>query len=520
MRAPAPLLLIGLLGLGCAGAGDPAPPPAEEPTFEPAPVVVFVLVDTLADGYLGHHHPSWDVTPRVDDLLAESTVLENTLTVRGLTSVAVSSILTGVYPRHHFVRNNANRKRPEQPLLAERFHEAGYRTYGYAANVCQFIDEGIDDRYCTWPVEMPDPSMSLRVRDERLVEQLLARLTERPADEPAFIWLHLMHPHKPYLRVDPWYAEFHPEPYDGELGDQLDDQLDLSALGEIELDDADRAHALAVYASQVRETDRLISELFDGLEELGLWQDAVVVFGTDHGEELGEHHGYYWHSCSPYLPVNRVLFAVRAPGRVPAGQVLTDWVSVTDVAPSLIEVAGQGWSGERDGVSLVDGMRAGSLPVRPVYLERGEAAAGVVSDGYLFLRDEKLGYGDCMPYNQSTDELFPGKREELYDLASDPAQHEDLAEIEPQITEQLRNKLCGWVSEDVWMQNPDANDRNGLVQACDEVMGAAEGGGDEDPPPEEPSGCWLGRRTTPPGWAPRALLLTIAVAIVTRTRRR
>ncbi len=518
MRIAPPLLLSFLLGYGCVSGG--ADPPGEEPTFEPAPVVVFVMVDTLADGYLGHHHPSWDVTPRVDDLLAESTVLENTLTVRGLTSVAVSSILTGVYPRRHFVRNNANRKRPEQLLLAERFHEAGYRTHGYAANVCQFIDEGVDDRYCTWPVELPDPSMSLRVRDELLVEQLLARLTERPVDEPTFIWLHLMHPHKPYLRVDPWYGEFHPEPYEGKLGDQLDDQLDLSALGEMELDDDDRAHALAVYASQVRETDRLIGELFDGLEELGRWQDAVVVFGADHGEELGEHHGYYWHSCSPYLPVNRVLFAVRAPGRVPAGQVLTDWVSVTDVAPSLIEVAGQTWSGELDGVSLVDGMLAGTLPSRPVYLERGEEAAGIISDGYLYLRDEKQGYGDCMPYNQSTDELFPGEREELYDLASDPAQHEDLAEIEPQITERLRKELCGWVSEDVWMQNPDANERNGLVQACDEVMGTAEGSDDEATPLEETGGCRLGRRSAPPGWAPMALLLTIAVTVVARTRGR
>ncbi len=473
MRTRALLWPVLLTLLGCAGDEPADDDTTGEPTFDPAPVVIVVMVDTLADGYLGHRHPDWDVTPRIDDLLAESTVLENTLTVRGLTSVAVSSILTGVYPRHHFVRNNANRKRPEQPLLAERFHDAGYRTYGYAANVCQFIDEGIDDRYCTWPVEMPDPSMSLRVRDELLIEQLLAQLATRPAGERTFVWLHLMHPHKPYLRVDPWYGEFHPEPYGGELGDQLDDLLDLAALGEFSLDEADHDHARAVYASQVKETDRLLGEFFDGLDELGLWQDAVVVFGADHGEELGEHHDYYWHSCSPYLPVNRVLFALRAPGRVPEGRVLSEWVSVTDVAPTLIEVAGQSWTGEVDGRSLVDGMIAGSVGEVPVYLERGEEAAGVVADGYLYLRDEQRGYGDCMPYNQSTSEQFPNQLEELYDLADDPAQHQDLAEVESQTTERLRTLLCDWVSADAWMKNPDANAANDLVQACAEIAGGS-----------------------------------------------
>ncbi len=509
-----PLILATLVAAGCATTDDDDGAPGDDVHFEPAKVVVFVLVDTLGDAYLGHRHPSWDTTPNVDALLTESTVIENTLTVRGLTSVAVSSILTGVYPRHHFVRNNANRKRPSQPLLAERFDEAGYTTYGYAANVCQFIDDGVDHRYCTWAVEQPDPSLELRVRDEQLVERLLEQLADRPEGEPTFVWLHLMHPHKPYQRVDPWYGEFHPQPYEGELGDQLDTALDLVALGEATLDDADMDHVRAVYASQIKETDRLLGELFDGLDELGMWDDAVVVFGADHGEEVGEHHDYFWHSCSPYLPVNRVLFSVRAPGRLPDGQILADWTSVTDIAPTVVQVAGLEWTGELDGISLVDEMRAGTLPARPVFLERGEEAAGVVTDGHLYIRDENGGYGDCMPFNQSTDLVFPGELEELYDLTTDPAQHDDLSASSPDVLGALRGILCDWVDGDAWMQNPDANERNALVQSCREIA-AQQTGADAgvDPDGDAGGGCagmlpGRGVRATAPG----LLALGIAAA--------
>lgn len=505
------LLLSSLLVLGCPSGSDDDTTVDDDVRFDPAPVVVVVLVDTVGDAYLGHRHEAWDVTPNVDGLLAESTVLENTLTVRGLTSVAVSSILTGVYPRRHFVRNNANRKRPSQPLLAERFDDAGYATYGYAANVCQFIDDGIDDRYCTWAVEQPDPSMELRVRDEMLVERLLGQLADRPPDEPTFVWLHLMHPHKPYSRVDPWYGEFHPEPYEGELGDKLDTALDLAALGDKALDEADMDHVRAVYASQIRETDRLLGELFDGLDELGLWEDAVVVFGADHGEEVGEHHDYFWHSCSPYLPVNRVLFSIRAPDRVPAGQVLTGWASVTDIAPTLVQAAGLDWTGEEDGISLVDEMRSGALPTRPVFLERGEEAAGVVADGHLYIRDEDGGYGDCMPYNQSTEHLFPGELDELYDLTADPTQHDDLAAVETETLQGLRTVLCDWVNSDPWMQNPDANERNSLVQSCRELGSDGDAGDDEPDGGEgggDGGGCASAAGRAPAGGPAMTVLMT------------
>ncbi len=494
----APFLLACSLVLACAADPDPGEPGGDDDddaVFDPAPVVIVVLVDTLADGYLGHRHPSWDVTPHVDDLLAESTVLENTLTVRGLTSVAVSSILTGVYPRHHFVRNNANRKRPAQPLLIERFHDAGYTTYGYASNVCQFIDEGVDDRYCTWTVETPDPSVELRERDEMLVDRLLEQLAEQPAGEPTFVWLHLMHPHKPYIRVDPWYAEFHPEPYGGLLDHELDEELDQVALGETTLDAEDLAHVEAVYASQVKETDRLLGELFEGLDNLGLWDDAVVVFGADHGEELGAHHDYFWHSCSPYLPVNRVLFSIRAPGRLPTGPVLPGWTSVVDIAPTVIHTAGLGWSGQLDGVSHVDGILDGALTERPVFLERGDEAAGVVTDGYLYVRDENLGYGACSPYNGS-DLAFPAGLDELYDIATDPAQHDDLAELDPGAVERMRGILCDWVAAEPWHENANANDRNDLVQSCRQVVaeaGADDGGDGSDT--DGSTGCSAGGET-------------------------
>jgi len=462
-------LLILALGLCAVSCGESQPNPPPDPIvsrWAPAPVVVVVVVDTLARHTLEGWQGEFATSPNLRSFFDDATLLADTLAVRGLTSPAIASILTGVYPRNHGVRRNTGWDPPRLPTLIEKFHDAGYYTMGYAANTCQFIDAGVDDRYCTWSEEMPAIATHAE-RDRLLLDELLARIDGRPADQPLFVWVHLMNPHKPYTQIEPWYSEFHPEPYEGQLDAEDSDDLELAMVGEVPFDDEDLRYVQAVYMSQVKETDSHFGELVAALQLRDLWDEAVVLFGVDHGESLGVRgDGYLYHGCSPYNDVLAIPFAIRAPGRLPQGLVLEGWVSQVDIGPTLADTAGIGWEGERDGDSLVDDILEGQLAPRVAYFERKETAAGMVSDGFKYFRDTNLGNTSCLPY--SVLHPYPGASVALHDLQADPWEFDNLVGTEPMLAEEMQGQLCAWVLESPWLTGEE--DTGTLVDHCSELV--------------------------------------------------
>lgn len=474
-----PLLLVLLLSCGnsdsdtATGARLPRP---IEARFDPAPTVVVIVVDTLTRRHLGPwEEEGWDTTPRLDAFFQESTLLADTQVARGLTGVSVSSITTGTWPRVHGVRDNRDWALPWNRMLPELFQAKGYTTLGYAANTCNFIDRGIDERHCTWNWEVPDGFASQVDRDIALVDDLVADLEATPAEEPLFVWLHLIDPHDPFNPVERWYDEFHPEEYTGELNPEDAGQLDEWILQGRELTEEEQRHLNAVYASQVRETDNQLGRVLDALQASGRYDEAVILFTADHGEELGEHHGYFFHGCSAYQQTMQVASAIRAPGRLPEGLRIDTTIRSVDLAPTLADVAGIGWEDFRDGESLVDELVEGAVTERPAFFERSLSTAGVVYAGHRYILDVNEGFAECKPYDVGGG-AFPSEREELYDHSLDPDEQNDIADADPETLAMMRELTCTWVTEDTWLSTKgDAT--HTLVSACREYLPAQ----DEDP---------------------------------------
>lgn len=439
--------LVALATLGCREPAD-EPPGDIISEWDPAPVVVVVAVDTLARHTMEGWQSSFQTHPNISAFFAESTHFRDVLAVRSITSPAVASILTGVYPHRHGVRRNTGWPLPVQPTLMERFDDAGYHVMGFASNTCQFLDRGVDVRGCTWSHENDGVYENHAVRDRELVDEFWDQLDQRPADQPLFVWIHLMNPHVPYTLIEPYYSEFHPDPYEGAIDASADAQLDAAILGQIPFDEADLAHVKAVYMSQVRDTDDLFGEILDGLSGRGLLEDSVVMFAVDHGESLGERSDYLYHGCSPYNDVLAVTFAIRAVGRLPAGLALHGWVSQVDLGPTLAQVAGLDWSGDREGRSLVDDVLAGSLQAHDVFFERDVETAGIVRGQTKYIRDEDEGNDNCPPYSRHN--KYPGELDELYDMAADPGEAVNLAASQAALQAELLADLCAFVNDGYW----------------------------------------------------------------------
>ena len=403
----------------------------------------------------------WDTIPEVESLFAESAVFPNMATTRGLTGPALASMLTGAYPRDHHARDcNII---PDLESLPERFQRAGYRTLGFSSNQCQLIDEGVDVRTCTSAKEYD--GRSRRERDAALVDDLLAELDGLRDRDRLFLWLHLTEPHTAYETVQGFYDEFHPDEYQGSLVPASEDQLyDIVVQGG-PYDDEDRRHLEAAYASQLRETDGRVGTVLDRLRDLGRYDDAVVVLGFDHGEELYDHNGYFFHGCSPYNSVINVVYSFRAPGLTDLGSTHEGWVSTVDVAPTVVELAGAfPWDGVHAGRSLADTITTGQEQDVAVFFERGTETAGVIWQDNKYILSGDTSFSGCQPF-QTRGGYYPTEPYELYDLLRDPDETENLVGQGKSQEEELRVRLCDWVLDGTWL-TASSDATNPLVLDC------------------------------------------------------
>nr|WP_233265044.1 sulfatase-like hydrolase/transferase [Halomarina oriensis] len=290
-----------------------------------------------------------------------------------------------------------------------------------------------------------------RVTDET-VAFLEARAEEAAGDgegkgsgtaEPWVCWTNYILPHFP-LVAEPSYYERYPEtevdlPTDYPPGDDhpILDEL-RSHFDGADLDEATLRRTRAAYYALCTALDDHVGQLLDALDRLGLAEDTLVVYASDHGEPLGD-HGVWW-KCCMYEPSVGVPLAMRGPGV--AGRTVDAPVSLLDLVPTMADAVGVPHDSAWRGRSLLD-VACGDAPDddRAVF---SEYHAHGVSRGMFMLRQGRYKYV-----------YYPDNPDQLFDLESDPDELTNLAGT-PEYTdvrERFERRLRVHLDED-----PDAVD--------------------------------------------------------------
>jgi arylsulfatase A-like enzyme len=183
------------------------------------------------------------------------------------------------------------------------------------------------------------------------------------------------------------------------------------------------------YALEVEYVDQQIGLLLSRFHELGLLENTLILFVSDHGEGLGDHN-HIGHISQLYDSLLRVPLIMSYPGRLPEGVVIEEPVSLIDVLPTVSEIFALPRPDVVSGVSLLPLINGAAVESRPVYgvTYRPEAYSdkeAVVARGHKYIRS-------------LTDDR---EWEELYDLRNDPGELENLAPSAPEILEELRSML-------------------------------------------------------------------------------
>lgn len=403
---------------------------------EARPNVLLISVDTLRPDFLGCYGHERETSPAIDRLAAGGTLFEDVTAASPWTLPSHASMLSGLYPSTHGVKDHENQLEAE--TLATRLADSGYQTMavvnshnvGTPAYGLTRGFEGLE--YVLEMEEREDGHSVITNRGDVITRRGIRYLKERDLERPFFLFLHYYDVHTDFTPDPKWQLEF-VDPYDGKLNGTTG-QLVGYRNREQPLEDEDIRWLQQMYEAEIRTLDEHLERLFQYLDATGLAESTLVVLTSDHGEEFFEHQGVL-HGRTHYEELVRIPLILRGPG-VPAGERVAAPVHLVDVAPTVYSLAGIHPGGDLDGIDLSLYWRD---PERiPEYrFLFSEADHNNVVDGQEVTdikRMVRLKH-DKLHFDTVTEE------KELYDLRSDPLEAENLVRAESERADALWERL-------------------------------------------------------------------------------
>jgi len=358
------------------------------------PAILLITLDTLRADHLSCYGESHAKTPVLDRLAGAGVRFESAVTAAPLTLPSHATILTGVFPPDHGVRDNGFYKLgPEVETVPERLADSGYRTGAFVSSVILDGKFGLPQGFEIYDDEFDEPldvgnRFPVSRRAEETVRKTLAWLDGVDEDR-VFVWAHFYDAHAPY---DP------PAPFNRAYGDNP-------------------------YAGEVAYLDLMLGRLIDGFRAR-FGDDLLIIVVGDHGEALGE-HGEPTHGLFTYRGTSHVPLIVAGPG-YGDGNVVTEPVRTADVAATILTAAGLPAPEAMRGRSLAR-VLSGELSDLPCYMEAWTGTSFGWS-GVRMLRVGNL-------------EVIEGPRAELHDLAGLGGEDEDIGPRCPDVLARMRESM-------------------------------------------------------------------------------
>jgi arylsulfatase A-like enzyme len=457
----------------------------------PRGVILFVA-DTLRRDNLSTYGYERETSPVLTRLAGEGALVLDAQAHAIWTKVSVPSIHTSLYPRTHTVQRFFDLLPPTATTLAEVYREAGFATFSLTSNAfvgrATNLHQGFEEVH--EPASLPGAGFSKSARP--FVDRVIPWL-EAHRDGPFFINIHVTDPHSPYPGYEPYNTMWGDEASRAAYQD-IQDRLRQAGgggfgggpNGEPKTGTFEAAgiepgpyveQEINWYDGSIRAMDAEIGRLVETIERLGLGEDILFAFISDHGEEFLE-HGSHFH-LQIYGPNSNVPLVLWAPGRIEAGTVIGDPLQSIDLMPTLLDLSGLGVPDAAQGQSFESLLQPPQLasggvayaqsawrPV-PVFTEQlrddnGTEPGPFPRDAYAVIEG-----GWKLVHNVHIPEGMDYPEYELFDHANDPLDQLDLAAGNPEVVVRLSRLIDDWLAYALAEQLP-------AVQTTLEALDPAE----------------------------------------------
>lgn len=381
--------------------------------------VIIVTFDTTRADHIGSYGKENAKTPVVDKLAADGVLYENAITSIPITLPSHSSMMTGKVPFSHGVRDNGLFKlAQEQETLAEVLKNNGYKTAAAIASfplTSQFgIDQGFDyfNDHVTQKYEdihgdktIAKKQLFFDERNSAQVNEAIMPWIEDNHESPFFVWFHYFDPHHPHEPPAPYNQEYINDLYQGEIAF----------------------------------SDESLGNVIAQLKRLGVYENTLIVFTSDHGEGNYEHNEST-HSLLIYNSTLHVPLIVKYPNQDHANTRIPSRVGLIDIFPTVLNTLG---------IEINDDIQGQLLPTNiNTPAKQRELYAETLSP--RFSRD----WGEQRGLIKNGYKYIYGPQKELYNLDNDPKELNNIISLNPDIAGNMKKDLQNYLDE---YQNPDMN---------------------------------------------------------------
>lgn len=382
--------------------------------------VVLISIDTLRADRLPAYGYTQGVAPVIDALAADGVLFEQAWAQSPQTLPSHTSMLTGLLPFEHGVRDNIGFVVPDDtPTLAHRLQAHGYTTAAFVSSFVLRSQVGLARAFDVYDDQLPPagPDRALGQVQRAGTETAAAaiRWLQAQTSSRYFLFFHIYEPHAPYT-----------PPVVPPSGD--------------------------LYDGEVTHADAIVGRVIEALKAQGDYDRATIVLLSDHGEGLGDHdedeHGLFLYRTTIQTPL-----IIKPSGFRQGGRRVAAPVQHIDLPATVLDLVGIPGTLGRYGRSLRSVLHGGTdLPAAPIYAE-------TLSPRYHF------GWSELHALTDDRYRLIRAPQDELFDLATDPGETRSVVEDRVQVHAAMRAALDALIA-DVGVAAPatvSAEDRQRLA---------------------------------------------------------
>lgn len=389
-----------LIVVSCAALSCGKEQAVSSGSFRGAPIIV-ISIDTLRSDHLPAYGYAQVRTPAIDALAADGILFERAYSNVPLTLPSHVSILTGLLPPDHGVRNNVGYQydAKQHPPITAALRAVGYETAGAISSYVLRGNTGLKDAFDFYDDAIANEANVALGRLQRpgtTTLDVAKAWLDREHKGPFFLFFHIYEPHGPYDAPEPFRS----------------------------------ANALP-YDAEIAASDDVVGKLIAHLKAKGVYDQAMIVLLSDHGEGLGE-HGEDEHGVFLYREALQVPLIVKLPKSARKGERVAAPVELTDLSPTIAFTAGIPASPAWKGVNILDAKALAAE--RPLYAET------------LYPRIH-LGWSELRSLITGTKHFIEAPKPELYDLAADPAEKTNVLSEQRRVYASMREQLAKFGTE-------------------------------------------------------------------------
>jgi choline-sulfatase len=353
------------------------------------PNIVLITLDSVRADRMGFLGSSARLSPNLDRLAGQSIVFEQAFAQAPLTVASHATILSGTYPQTNRAGELGTRLASSLPFVPDLLRAGGDRTAAFVGSIAlepkNGFAPGFDRGFAVYDAGFHQPEKAQSGSVGRTAAQVVARASAwlaRNPKGPFFLWVHLNDP---------------------------------------------AAASASSYNAAVSAADSAVGKLVAALRGSKLYDDALIVVASDHGQGLGA-HGEDTHGVFLYDETLHVPLLLKLPQGQSAGKRVRVHARLVDIAPTILEIAGVTIPSQMQGQSLLRMAKANSSADQPVY-------------SMTDFPQRAFGWSPLESWRTGKFLYIRAPRPELYDLSSDPGATRNLAEGSKATLETIASQL-------------------------------------------------------------------------------